>query len=631
MHLTILSLPILLIASIIHSRTMFVMCGKHMAHYFGPILLKLKIEQLSEHEYYQNGSFHSGHKNAVATGKRLADKFKGFINSIGDDGRNLGHRELATYCFVEAYSGFAFLQPFIQAFLNQNADIYQQIRLWGVEAAIGELWPDPMPANVSIIKGAPLFGRLFRFVGDLVRVTIAMALPLINFAVLWRKGVRPALRPRIPHRLEKRILFLHRFVDMVSGVHSYRDMYLIRNRILRPDQCVHSTLNTRIGFGEDKRKFLEDAGGEILEIRDLSISLKELFQFLIKDHLLTLRKLLPAIIFEDGINVSFLRLYLEYCHMRLIARALIDASGADIVFAETEYQSIVRAMGAAARSKSIRMVTMIHGSGGQSFVTFKRSFSWADYYIVEGNDYRALSINSPSLRYIYPAGNIELSSCRPTPDLLPTYVQQNRNQYKVVAFLLNLGTNFLDMHSLWSGSHYINPDKIKKLVLIELKPIFDWIAQDERIILVWCTKPRDVHENQFLQPLISQIPPERLVINHNFHMGGVIALSDLCLTTSGSSAVSVSMLTGIPSVSHDMHFDGLEEKFHPRMTGRTGEEFAENAKFVLEHGLPEEAFQNIVDARHGDVSTNMPAEERISALFQKLLQSDMIYPEPPTF
>jgi hypothetical protein len=80
MRLTIVSLPILLIASVFHAQTMFVICSEQMAKYIGPLLKKLRIEQLTEHKYYQDGTFYDGHKNAIVVGKRVVERHRNLAN-----------------------------------------------------------------------------------------------------------------------------------------------------------------------------------------------------------------------------------------------------------------------------------------------------------------------------------------------------------------------------------------------------------------------------------------------------------------------------------------------------------------------------------------------------------------------
>ena len=340
---------------------------------------------------------------------------------------------------------------------------------------------------------------------------------------------------------------------------------------------------------------------------------------------------LPIIIFQKFISLKFLKLYFRYSNLKLLSYILLKNSGVDIVVLEVEHDAIARAMGMVARAEGVRVVTMVHGSGGQRLFTWPRCFSWADYYIVEGHEFEPLRENSPAIRHIYPAGSIEISSCVPNFNLLPPFVRKKRGSYKVIALLLNLGTLFLDEYSILTGSSYIEEKKIKYLINLHMKPFFEWVAKDSKLIILWCARPRQMHKNRHLRSFFDLFSEERIVFIEGQNMGNVIATSDVCVASAGSTAATVSLIHGKPTVIHDMFYGGKEPRWAKSLICEDGDSLVFRLKNLLKFGIDEKILKTAKWAMHADFDVNSSANTRISNLFENLLATAGEYPDPRNF
>ena len=130
LYLNFFSFFILLVSLCFFSHVMFVFCGPWVSRWCGPILRYLGIKQITEHEFYEGGTFNEGHKNTIEFGKKLAEKHKNLTKVFEDKGINTGFAEALTFCFVEAWSNLSYLQPFIEKFLIQNSSNYSRINVW---------------------------------------------------------------------------------------------------------------------------------------------------------------------------------------------------------------------------------------------------------------------------------------------------------------------------------------------------------------------------------------------------------------------------------------------------------------------------------------------------------------------
>jgi hypothetical protein len=629
-ELTYWKLPILIFASVIYDETWFIRCNARLAQLFGRYLLRLGISQITEHDFFENGTFEVGHDNVLLIGKRLANRFSKLISAFSNLGGIKGYGDMVEQSFCEAWANEGYINPFIEKFLKQKEQDYRSVCFWGKETTYPELWVSSFPKNVRPIKGVPIISWIASVIDSLLFIIIMAAMPYISISRALLKGVRLSHKENI-RKLKRQVFILHRYTDF-QGRDTFRDMYFINGNIIDVCDSIHSPMATSKKFSSEKQRFLEERGGEVLYTSNLRISVAHVFRLITLDHFPILIATFQMVFSGQRGNRKFARNLLEYYHLLMISRLMLQQVSADIVFIEGESASISRAIGVEARRQGVRSVTMIHGSGGQTLRQYGRANSYIDYYIVNGNYYSNLSRISPEVNYFYAAGNIEVvTGGKTATPILPKYINEDREKFIVVAFFINIQTNITSMKSIWSKSAYIDENKIASYTSSLLGPLFNWISENKNIHLIWRTKPNHPDckiDNPFIKNLISSIPSDRITVANKHTLGQISRTSDICVASTMSSAMTTAILSGTPTVGLDIISDRADLRYDPLLSATTGEELLYNVRQLLAHGLSKSVYEKFEIDWRGTAPEHALPQERIKALFDLLLSSEDHLPDP---
>ena len=115
------------------------------------------------------------------------------------------------------------------------------------------------------------------------------------------------------------------------------------------------------------------------------------------------------------------------------------------------------------------------------------------------------------------------------------------------------------------------------------------------------------------------------------NMGNVIATSDVCVASAGSTAATVSLIHGKPTVIHDMFYGGKEPRWAKSLICEDGDSLVFRLKNLLKFGIDEKILKTAKWAMHADFDVNSSANTRISNLFENLLATAGEYPDPRNF
>lgn len=623
--MTLATLPVLALARLFYGDLRFIRCSKRVKRHFAGFVRRLGAEQLTEHDHYKDGNFPLSQKLCIEAGGEKRRRNDSLAKALCKYGGDQGYADLLGRAFNFGWYRDLFTLPFAVSGLNEIAGRVERIDFLSAFPPHVFHWPENTPGKLHFVKFHRPFIAPFQYSFRAGCALVLLLAPFLNAFLYWRKGIRPRFGPAAAPGARKDILYVHRYAFLEGSM--TRDMYYLRAGILPIGDCAHYLMATGGNFTEEKVRYLEGPGGEVVHTHDIRPSFGDYFSRVFTSFYAAMVPACLKMVKSHEMNLpSFLQL-LELIHLSPLASMLLDQCRPKVVTLETETSPITNIIALEARKRNIHSISMIHGSGAQNNPFANRSDLQYETLLTPGRDHSVLKSANPRVKNVIAVGNHEIDrlykdGLAKRDDLLPGRLRENRGDYKVVACFLYLFNNFLDTRSFHAKTEYLDEEKCREHALKHLKPLFDWVAARNDVIFVWKPKVRDRAQNDrhpWIAPLIKDIPPERFLVLPDESLVDVIAISDVCLCTGASSVIPSAMAIGKPALAFDLQFGGWLRKYDPLMAAENGEELVENLNGLLEKGLPEEVFTRFNADWYAEGVVDFKTAERIAKVFEERL------------
>lgn len=610
-RLSIPSLPVLLIARLFFRDTRFVLCTRAAKAWFGRLVLGLGCRQIVAHELYEGGTHAAAHRGVIEIGRALSRRNPALPRAFAAFGGDERYAALADQIFSETWFAEAFVASWLRRFAEKESAGGRRVLFFTARPEEAFLADGPPPADVSFVRWHRPFVALGRTGAKLAMVLAFVLFPLANALYLRSKGIRVRRGGRAAPLSAKRIFFVHRFAHMAAQTPEARNMFFLRSGIFPGGDCAHLCMATSTSFDDEKRSFLRASGGDVVDLKDLVLSWSEAWRLLFADYARHLLPALTRIALGRYGRVRFLRQAIEYLHLLAVARAILANVGCRIVYFETEASSFGRAMGLEVRRAGRRSFSMPHGAGAHLTYYINRANLTFDGLLVPGDNHSILRAGNPLVTHFRTIPNHEALDHTPTCDVLPAAVRLKRRDVKVVGMVMSLHDKATTDQSLFDvrpsfESVLVDETVGRAFCRTHLKPICDWIAANDDVVLLWKSKPGAAaeHENHpWIREMLAAIPRERLVVCPDVLIMDAIAACDVCLISALSSVGAAALSHHVPAISWDVYYGGEEQRIHPLLAAETGTELVSHLKRVLAEGLPEPVYARFAQSAAGDHAT----------------------------
>ena len=610
-RLSIPSLPVLAIARLLFRDTRFVLCTRAAKRWFPRLVLGLGCRQIVAHELYQGGTHAAAHRGVIEIGRALARHNLALPRAFAAFGGDERYSALADQIFSETWFAEAFVAGWLRRFAEKEAANGRRVLVLTRRPEDAFHADGAKLENVSFVRWHRPLVALGRVAAGCAIAFAFILFPLANALYLWRKGIRFRRAGGKVPLSSKHILFVHRFAHMAPQTPAARNMFFLRSGIMPIGACAHLCMATSESFDGEKRSYLGASGGDVVDLKDVALSWNEAWRLLFADYA---RHLLPALI-QVALGrygrVRFLSQTVEYLHLLAVARAVLANLGCRVVYFETEASSLGRAMGLEARRAGMRSFSMPHGSGAHLTTYINRANLTFDGLLVPGDDHSLLRKINPVVTHFQTIANHEALRGATGENILPEAIRRKRRGVKVVGLIMSLHDKATTDQSLFdvrpSFESVLMDDAVgANFCRTHLKPLLDWIAARDDVVLLWKSKPGTAaeHENHpWIRELLAIVPPERLIVRSDHPLMDAIMACDACLISALSSVGAAALSHRIPAVSWDVYYGGAERRLHPLLAAETGAELVSHLARVLVEDLPESVYAPFVASADPDYTT----------------------------
>lgn len=628
-EVSLLTLPLLLVAPRRYAATYFVICPPVLAKYFGKAIIASGARQITEKDYL-DGTYYEGRKRALAAGRRLGQAHPWLGQALAGHGRSDAYLRFADSLFCRAAEAEAFMSAFLERFFTDASARFDAIDFLSARSEQMFEWSNPLPPNVHGLRWLRRLLSPIFLCRRILEAGAFLAFPLANALRLLRKGIRFGALTPAPN---SSFLLIHREAGLTDpSRHYYRDLYFLRSGALAARDCQHFLLATSQNFDQAKKAFLKNAGGHTVSCSELRFSPWDFWVRLpLRSYVAVLRITLGWLRCPIA-KPRFFRDLLEVLHLQPLAAALIDYSRAPIVVCETEVSPFAQVAAIEARRLGRKTVSMIHGSGAQHTVGSTRFEMQIEDMITYGSWDEPLKEANPALRRCVPVGNIELDRLNRAGAWLPSEIRSRRETLHLVAFLARLSHVLTTSESSVTNSCYLDDAARRARNLEYLAPFFRWVAGRADVVLVWktglqgfadgATQTPDgtwtIRWQDWLAPLMADVPAERFIYIPEQRLEEVVAVCDLSICNDVSSAFACALSAGGAALSFDLVYGGMFRRYHPRLAATTGQELVENAEWLLQNPIPDDARRRFNQDFYNMPIPDFGARDRVCEYFRCL-------------
>ncbi|MEW6614455.1 MAG: hypothetical protein AB1401_03140 [Thermodesulfobacteriota bacterium] len=487
-------------------------------------------------------------------------------------------------------------------------------------------------SNVSLVKPSLWAHYITETIKRMVMIVIATVFPFLLFVkklisnnVILSQKEKP---------IEREIFFEHRFGFLEKRVWS--DFLYFKNGVFRIDQAIHASSFER--FNQEKKDYLEDNGGILLDHSEIKMDLKYFTNFLNRYYKL----LLPTFIFNlfQKESNSMIALWITMIVPNIIkAELLLQYITVKVIVFRTDYPLFYHVLTIVANKKDIKTVSMCHGDiitlGPQLYGdVFDYFFMWGDFYIKK---------HGPFMKGIR---NIPIVG---PPNTDHIYLNMaKKNEFDWTKEIKDKGRKIIAVFATSFFSKDSHPTKIKALLLLFYRVVFDWTkGRDDifpktlllhfyRVVFDWAkgrddiflfVKPKGTnHEFKHpeFQDLLLSFPSDRILIDPAMDPYDLLSVIDWCICTNSSSLGGEALIAGIPVTYYDLRQLGeyhIYRKYYHRLVARNQEELVAYLNYGLENGFPEKVIKEIRRNHYAGPEFDGNCFVRIKKIFSELLET----------